>query len=80
MGIIIGSLVVCIMVVGVIYNCAKRKNGNEKDLELDSSFDYEDEEEEDEDDEEEFEYGDNINEANMYNMVRSTEDVEEPPS
>merc|ERR1719376_1943881 len=50
MGIIIGSLVVSIIVIGIIYNCVRRKEG-EKDLELDSSIGYdEDDDEEDEKD------------------------------
>jgi len=76
MGIVIGSLVVSIIVIGIIYNCVRRKDG-EKDLELDSSIGYdeddeeddEDEDDEDEDDEDEDEFEDEGPEASKYNMI-----------
>lgn len=70
MGIIIGSLVVSIIVIGIIYNCVRRKDG-EKDLELDSSIGYdEDDDEEDEEDEED-EYEEEEPEPSKYNMMLS---------
>jgi len=71
MGIIIGSLVVSIIVVGIIYNCVRKKEG-EKDLELDSSIGFEeDEDEEDEDEDDEDEYEDDAPEASKYDMMIS---------
>jgi len=52
MGIVIGSLIVVIVAVGIVYNCIK-KNQTEKDIELQFDSDSEDEEDSDEEDEEE---------------------------
>merc|ERR1712016_105480 len=52
MGIVIGSLIVVIVAVGIVYNCIK-KNQTEKDIELQFDSDSEDEEDSDEEEEEE---------------------------
>ena len=67
MGIVIGSLIVVIVAVGIVYNCIK-KNQTEKDIELQFDSDSEDEEDSDEEEEEEGEEEDN-NEAEKYNMM-----------
>jgi len=82
MGIVIGSLVVSIIVVGIIYNCVRKKEG-EKDLELDSSIGFEDDddEEDDEDDEDgEDEYKDDAQEVVKYDMMISDNKKIQPPS
>ena len=73
-GVIIGLMVVCIVTVGVVYNCVKKK-GPEKDLELDSdmyegdSDDEDDEDDEDGDEEEEDEFNDTSKETKKYDMM-----------
>ena len=67
MGIVIGSLIVFIVAIGIVYNCIK-KNQTEKDIELQFDSDSEDEEDSDEEEEEEGEEDDN-NEAEKYNMM-----------
>jgi len=67
MGIVIGSLIVGIVAVGIIYNCV-RKKPSDKDIELE--FESEEEEESsDEEDEEEFEEG---KEVKKYDMMISS--------
>jgi len=68
MGIVIGSLIVVIVAVGIVYNCIK-KNQTEKDIELQFDSDSEDEEDSDEEEEEEEELALDNNEAEKYNMV-----------
>merc|ERR1712141_587103 len=63
MGIVIGSLIVVIVAVGIVYNCIK-KNQTEKDIELQFDSDSEDEEDSDEEEEE-----DDNNEAEKYNTM-----------
>ena len=65
MGIVIGSLIVVIVAVGIVYNCIK-KNQTEKDIEL--QFDSDSEDEEDSEEEVEEEEEDN-NEGEKYNMM-----------
>ena len=68
MGIVIGSLIVIIVAIGIVYNCIK-KNQTEKDIEL--QFDSDSEDEEDSEEEEEEEEGDreDNNEAEKYTMM-----------
>ena len=69
MGIVIGSLIVVIVAVGIVYNCIK-KNQTEKDIELQFNSDSEDEEDSDEEEEEEEEeLARDNNEAEKYNMM-----------
>jgi len=65
MGIVIGSLIVVIVAIGIVYNCIK-KNQTEKDIEL--QFDSDSEDEEDSEEEVEEEEEDN-NEGEKYNMM-----------
>lgn len=67
MGIVIGSLIVVIVAVGIVYNCIK-KNQTEKDIELQFDSDSEDEEDSDEEEEEEELARDN-NEGEKYDMM-----------
>ena len=72
--VIIGLVVVCIVTIGIVYNCV-RKKGPEKDLELNSASyeddgdDEDEEDEEDEDDEEEFE--DSAKDTKKYDMMEA---------
>jgi len=68
MGIVIGSLIVFIVAVGIVYNCCRRKTAD-KDIELEFNSDSEDDSsDEDEDDEEEaFERGGK--EVKKYDMM-----------
>jgi hypothetical protein len=74
MGIIVAALVICIVAVGLVYNCTKKK-GPEKDLELNSSMydgDGDDEEGDsdgDSDDEEEEEGEEGSEETKKYDMM-----------
>jgi len=81
MGIVVGTLVVSIIGVGVIYNLVKKKGG-EKDLELDSSIGFEDDEDEDEEGEEdgEDEYEDDAKEARKYDMMINNNKNLAPPT
>jgi len=73
--VIIGLVVVCIVTIGLVYNCV-RKKGPEKDLELNSAS-YEDDgddedeedEEDDEDDEDEDEFEDSAKDTKKYDMM-----------
>ena len=67
MGIVIGSLIVVIVAIGIVYNCIK-KNQSEKDIELQFDSDSEDEENE-EDEEEEEELANDNQEAEKYDMM-----------
>ena len=68
MGIVIGSLIVFIVAVGIVYNCCRRKTAD-KDIELEFNSESEDDSsDEDEDDEEEaFERGGK--EVKKYDMM-----------
>merc|ERR1711994_1048628 len=68
MGIVIGSLIVFIVAVGIVYNCCRRKTAD-KDIELEFNSDSEDDSsDEDEDDEvEAFERGGK--EVKKYDMM-----------
>ena len=65
MGVVIGSLIVGIVAIGIIYNCV-RKKPSEKDIELDFESESEDEgDSSDEEDEEEFEEGKEVKKYDM---------------
>ena len=66
MGIVIGSLIVVIVAVGIVYNCIRR-NQTEKDIEL--QFESDSEEESDEEEEDEEEYAKDTNEGDKYDMM-----------
>jgi len=68
MGIVIGSLIIVIVAIGILYNCIK-KNQTEKDIELQFDSDSEDEEDEENDAEEEEEFAKDDHEAEKYNMM-----------
>lgn len=80
MGIIVAALVICIVAVGLAYNCAKKK-GPEKDLELNSSM-YDgdgDDEEGDSDDEDEEEEDEVSEETKKYDMMAAQNKQMENP-
>merc|ERR1711990_1165298 len=68
MGIVIGSLIVVIVAIGIVYNCIK-KNQSEKDIELQFDSDSEDDDDEEDDEEEEGELGRDNTEGEKYNMM-----------
>ena len=78
MGIVIGSLIVIIVAIGIVYNCIK-KNQTEKDIELQFDSDSEDEEDSDEEEEEEGQEEDN-NEAEKYTMMLPEQKVSDKMS
>jgi len=68
MGIVIGSLIVVIVAIGIVYNCIK-KNQTEKDIELQFDSDSEEDEEEEEEEEEEEDFAKDTKEGEKYDMM-----------
>ena len=78
MGIVIGSLIVVIVAVGIVYNCIK-KNQTEKDIELQFDSDSEDDDD-DEEDEEEEEFAKDNEEGEKYDMMLPEKEISDKMS
>jgi len=77
MGIVIGSLIVVIVAVGILYNICK-KNQTEKDIEL--QFDSDSEDDDDEEDEEEEEFAKDNEEGEKYDMMLPEKEISDKMS